>query len=162
MFWRVYEEKNVIIALGFIAVVVIFGIISQKINENEEETKEIRNYESSISNYEQINDEELLNEDKSLEGYVYIGGKTCQACRLYVKVITKIALENDIKMKYFDTDKYRKSKYYQDILDKYEIERVPELILVKKDGTFEKFTTDNIKDGEVFKDWIVKNKENSK
>lgn len=145
-----------------IIALVLGGIFSHKLNEKEEKEKEIRNYESSISNYEEITDERLLNKDKSLEGYVYVGRKTCEACRLYVKVITKIALENDIKMKYFDTDKYRESKDYQDILDKYEIDRVPELILIKEDGTFEKFTEDNIEDGELFKDWIVKNKEINK
>ncbi|MDD7305367.1 MAG: thioredoxin family protein [Peptoniphilaceae bacterium] len=152
------KKRNIIILLS-VVFVLAFAIISTKISEKNEKEEEIRNYEASVSNYEKITDKDMLNEDKSLEGFVYIGRKTCPACRLFVKVITSVALENDISIKYFDTDKYRETKDYQNILDKYEIERVPELILVKKDGSFEKFTKDNIKDGEIFKDWIVKNKE---
>ena len=143
-----------------IMILVVFGIYSQKNKEKESENREIKNYESRISHFDEITDQEFLNDNNKLSGYVYVGRKTCPSCRIFLEVITRISLENDIKMKYFDTDKYRDSKYYKEILDKYKIEQVPDFLLVKKDGAFERFDQENIKNEEIFENWIIENKEN--
>ena len=152
------KNKGIVLIAAIIAMIA-FGIHSQKNQEKEEENREIRNYESRISHFDEITDQEFLNDNNELSGYVYVGRKTCSGCRLFLEAITKISLENDIKMKYFDTDKYRDSKYYKAILDKYKIEQEPDFLLVKKDGTFETFDLENVKNEERFEDWIIKNKD---
>lgn len=153
------KNRNFILILVIVGLVAL-GIYSQKNQEKEEENREIRNYESRISHFDEITDQEFLNDNNELSGYVYVGRKTCSGCRLFLEVITRISLENDIKMKYFDTDKYRESKYYKEILDKYKIDQVPDFLLVKKDGTFERFDQENIKNEEIFENWIIENKDN--
>lgn len=152
------KNKGIVLIAAIIAMIA-FGIYSQKNQEKEEENREIRNYESRISHFDEITDQEFLNDNNELSGYVYVGRKTCSGCRLFLEVITRISLENDIKMKYFDTDKYRESKYYKAILDKYKIEQEPDFLLVKKDGTFETFDLENVKNEERFDDWIIENKD---
>lgn len=152
------KNKGIVLIAAIIAMIA-FGIYSQKNQEKEEENREIRNYESRISHFDEITDQEFLNDNNELSGYIYVGRKTCSGCRLFLEVITRISLENDIKMKYFDTDKYRESKYYKAILDKYKIEQEPDFLLVKKDGTFETFDLENVKNEERFDDWIVENKD---
>lgn len=152
------KNKGIVLIAAIIAMIA-FGIYSQKNQEKEEENREIRNYESRISHFDEITDQEFLNDNNELSGYVYVGRKTCSGCRLFLEAITKISLENDIKMKYFDTDKYRDSKYYKAILDKYKIEQEPDFLMVKKDGTFETFDLENVKNEERFEDWIIKNKD---
>ena len=78
---------------------------------------------------------------------------------LIMSIICK-GYQKEINIKYFDTDKYRNSKYYDEILEKYQIDQVPYMVLVKKDGSFETFDKKNIDKGELFKDWLIKNKEN--
>lgn len=152
------KNKGIVLIAAIIAMIA-FGIYSQKNQEKEEENREIRNYESRISHFDEITDQEFLNDNNELSGYVYVGRKTCSGCRLFLEVIKRISLENDIKMKYFDTDKYRESKYYKAILDKYKIEQEPDFLLVKKDGTFETFDLENVKNEERFDDWIIENKD---
>ena len=144
------KKRNLIIILSLI-VFILIGIFSQKAKEKAEKEREIKNYESSVSKYEEITDLQFLNNDKTLEGFV--------SCRLFVKVINEITYEKEINIKYFDTDKYRNSKYYDEILEKYQIDQVPYMVLVKKDGSFETFDKKNIDKGELFKDWLIKNRE---
>lgn len=132
------KKRNLLIILSLI-VFILIGVFSQKAKERAEKEREIKNYESSVSKYEQISDLQFLNNDKTLEGFVFIGRKTSSSCRLFVKVINEITFEKEIKIKYFDTDKYRNSKYYDEILEKYQIDQVPYMVLVKKDGSFETF-----------------------
>lgn len=132
------EKRNLIIILSLI-VFILIGVFSQKAKDKAEKEREIKNYESSVSKYEEITDLQFLNNDKTLEGFVFIGRKTCSSCRLFVKVINEITFEKEINIKYFDTDKYRNSKYYDEILEKYQIDQVPYMVLVKKDGSFETF-----------------------
>lgn len=153
------KKRNLIIILSLI-VFILIGIFSQKAKEKAEKEREIKNYESSVSKYEEITDLQFLNDDKTLEGFVFIGRKTCSSCRLFVKVINEITYGKEINIKYFDTDKYRNSKYYDEILEKYQIDQVPYMVLVKEDGSFETFDKKNIDKGELFKDWLNKNKEN--
>ena len=142
------KKRNLIIILSLI-VFILIGVFSQKAKDKAEKEREIKNYESSVSKYEEITDLQFLNNDKTLEGFVFIGRKTCSSCRLFVKVINEITFEKEIN-----------SKYYDEILEKYQIDQVPYMVLVKKDGSFETFDKKNIDKGELFKDWLIKNKEN--
>ena len=80
------KKRNLIIILSLI-VFILIGIFSQKAKEKAEKEREIKNYESSVSKYEEITDLQFLNNDKTLEGFVFIGRKTCSSCRMFVKVI---------------------------------------------------------------------------
>ena len=142
------KKRNLIIILSLI-VFILIGVFSQKAKDKAEKEREIKNYESSVSKYEEITDLQFLNNDKTLEGFVFIGRKTCSSCRLFVKVINEITFEKEINIKYYD-----------EILEKYQIDQVPYMVLVKKDGSFETFDKKNIDKGELFKDWLIKNKEN--
>lgn len=132
------KKRNLLIILSLI-VFILIGVFSQKAKERAEKEREIKNYESSVSKYEEITDLQFLNNDRTLEGFVFIGRKTSSSCRLFVKVINEITFEKEINIKYFDTYKYRNSKYYDEILEKYQIDQVPYMVLVKKDGSFETF-----------------------
>lgn len=151
------NKRNIILTI-VIALFVAFGIYSQKSQELEDELAEISNSPYDVSQFDEISDQEFLNADNSLNAFVYIGREDCIGCKALAQVLTQISKENDVKIRYFDTKKYRDSKSYKEIVDKYQIEQVPDFLLVKKDGTYEKFGQENIKKEEKFEDWIIKNK----
>ena len=152
------NKRNIILTI-VIALFVAFGIYSQKSQELEDELAEISNSPYDVSQFDEISDQEFLNADNSLNAFVYIGREDCIGCKVLAQVLTQISKENDIKISYFDTKKYRDSKSYKKIVDKYQIEQVPDFLLVKKDGTYEKFGQENIENEEKFEDWIIENKD---
>jgi len=152
------NKRNIILTI-VIALFVAFGIYSQKSQDLEDELAEISNSPYDVSQFDEITDQEFLNADNGLTGFVYIGREDCIGCKALAQVLTQISKENDIIIRYFDTKKYRDSKSYKEIVDKYQIEQVPDFLLVKKDGTFEKFGQENIEKEEKFEDWIIENKD---
>ena len=152
------NKRNIILTI-VIALFVAFGIYSQKSQDLEDELAEISNSPYDVSQFDEITDREFLNADNGLTGFVYIGREDCIGCKALAQGLTQISKENDIKISYFDTKKYRDSKSYKEIVDKYQIEQVPDFLLVKKDGTYEKFGQENIENEEIFEDWIIKNKD---
>lgn len=152
------NKRNIILTI-VIALFVAFGIYSQKSQDLEDELAEISNSSYDVSQFDEISDQEFLNTYNSLNAFVYIGREDCIGCKALAQVLRQISKENDIKISYFDTKKYKDSKYYKEIVDKYQIEQVPDFLLVKKDGTFETFDLENVKNEERFEDWIIKNKD---
>lgn len=152
------NKRNIILTIA-IALFVAFGIYSRKSQDLENELAEISNSPYDVSQFDEITDQEFLNADNSLNAFVYIGREDCIGCKILAQGLTQLSKENDIKISYFDTKKYKESKYYKDIVDKYQIKQVPDFLLVKKDGTYEKFGQENIENKEKFEDWIIENKD---
>lgn len=77
-------------------------------------------------------------------GYIYFGRPTCPSCRLFEPILKLIAEERHIKIKYFNSDYFRKEKKASDeelmkLFEKYEVARIPLLVYIKDGKLYEAF-----------------------
>ncbi|WNX83874.1 thioredoxin family protein [Agathobaculum sp. NTUH-O15-33] len=81
--------------------------------------------------------------DNQLTGFIYFGRDTCPFCLEFNAYIEK-AITPDISLPFykFDTDTWREDDDFQNVLDKYNIEGIPSVILIHSDKTFTTFTPD--------------------
>ena len=86
----------------------------------------------------------LLNGDVS--GYVYFGRDTCEFCRIFNQYLNEINQEYGISIQKYDTDAWRESDYFDQILDAYEIDNIPALVYIEKDGTFRQLVAEEDND----------------
>ena len=68
------NKRNISLTI-VIALFVAFGIYSQKSQDLEDELAEISNSPYDVSQFDEITDQEFLNDDDGLTGFVYIGVK---------------------------------------------------------------------------------------
>lgn len=90
-----------------------------------------------------INDINKLVNDE-ITGIVYFGRETCPFC-LELNALLKQEFEKneDLVIYKFDTDQWRESDNFQNILNKYNIKDVPAIIKINKDNTFINFADMN-------------------
>ncbi len=67
---------------------------------------------------------------------VYFGRDTCPICQIYKPILEEIVNEVDTKVYYFDTDYWRAKNEFNDILEYYNIDGIPNLIHINEDGSF--------------------------
>ncbi|HBG5055995.1 TPA: hypothetical protein KQF55_003687 [Clostridioides difficile] len=70
--------------------------------------------------------------------FIYFGRETCPICQIYEPNLISVLSEKNMEIYYFDTDYWREKKEFNEILEYYEVNGIPSLIHIKKDGTFDK------------------------
>lgn len=150
------EEKNITrknLVFLIIGILIGIAIVASTRTFRDAQAKEnlADEYDYNVSLYTKISDKDIYNEQNEFSGLVYIGKKSSEGCQMMVSVLNEILNEDDRKyVNYFDTQEYKQSQIYHEILSKYEIDEVPEFIFIKKDGGFEKYD----KDKGYFFQWI--------
>ena len=122
------------------------------VNERTESTGSVKetSIESAMSTKETVFDdfsiqieniEDLL--DDKVIGVVYFGRDTCPFC-LTLNGILKAELDctENVQVYKFDTDAWREDDRFQEVLDKYMITSIPELIRINADRSVEQFVPD--------------------
>lgn len=85
--------------------------------------------------------------------FVYFGRPSCPNCEVFQPRLEKISKEIKQTVYYFNTDEHRQSKDQKsvnDILDLYQIDRVPTLLMIKN-GEIEEVLNDTINTDEIKK-----------
>lgn len=86
-----------------------------------------------------ISDDELLLNGK-MEGFIYFGRDTCPFCRLFNKYLSLISKEDtNITINKYDTDQWRETDSFDEILSKYSVNNIPLLVKVDEDGSYTTF-----------------------
>lgn len=99
------------------------------------------------SNLIKINSSNIFNEES--DKFIYFGRDTCPICQIYKPNLISVLSEKNMQIYYFDTDYWREKKGFDEILNHYKINEIPNLIYIKKDGSFDKQNLDiNPKDFE--------------
>jgi predicted bacteriocin transport accessory protein len=89
--------------------------------------------------------------------YIYFGRPTCPDCIRFVPILEKVLQENDMYVYYFNTDFWKSSSEYSQVLSSFNVEYVPTIIKINGDDGFKSFTLDglagdiSITDFEVYK-----------
>lgn len=91
-----------------------------------------------------IVDDELLLKGE-MEGLIYFGRDNCPFCRFFNKYLSIIAKENnDIKINKYDTDQWRETESFKEILSKYSVNKIPVLVKVNEDGSYKTFKLSDV------------------
>ncbi len=83
----------------------------------------------------------LLNDE--VIGFVYFGRDTCSVCLEFNKYLKKEYKANEqMEIYKFDTDYWRDTENFQEILEKYQISEIPMLIRIDSENDFEIFESE--------------------
>ena len=119
--------------------------------------KEISNLKSDIDSFINLDtSEKSVTDDFSIQvteidtllnneliGIVYFGRDSCPICSELNSIISQNIDFSDIKIYKFDTDKWRNNDNFQNVLNKYNITKVPTLVKINTDGTFAHYISDD-------------------
>jgi len=139
------KKVNGLFGVGIIVLAVIniiFLIYNVNYLLNDKQTNETTTTESSSYVYDDFsirieNIQDLL--ENKITGIIYIGRDTCPYC-LIVNEFLKYECENNAKLEIykFDTEEWRGNDNFDTVLEKYQINGIPEIIKIFDNGTYEK------------------------
>lgn len=109
-----------------------------------------------LNKIEVITDMELIQDVE--DSIIYFSRPTCPTCKKLNLIINNLDIPNDKKIYYFNTDEYRESIYFKDILKKYNVTSVPYIVKVKDTKISEVLSVDSedVEDSEVVRDKLKK------
>lgn len=110
-------KKNIIFTISLLSVIILFIGIE----------KLFYSYENYINTYKSISAKQFINKYSSREHFLYIGRKTCPHCKKFVPKLTVASKNEKIEIFYIDSDKYRKDKHFQSLVNKFDVKFVPYL-----------------------------------
>lgn len=130
----------------FLLALTIFmiGCSNQKIIHTNSDLKmnstssinQTKNSNTLNSNLIKITSNDIFNEES--DKFIYFGRDTCPICQIYKPNLISVLSEKNMQIYYFDTDYWREKEGFDEILNHYKIDGIPNLIYIKKDGTFDK------------------------
>lgn len=82
-------------------------------------------YVSAFMNIE--SPEDIFTYDKEI---VYFGRKTCPSCQLAERILVPYLESNKLTVLYFDTDEWRNHNLFKEILDEYNINKIPTIVKI--------------------------------
>jgi len=90
---------------------------------------EIDQYLGEINVFNEIRPEEADELLEAKEGHiVYIGRETCPYCRRFVKTLSPLAEENDLKVNYVHSEHPNYEEEVDELREKYDVPTVPGLL----------------------------------
>lgn len=108
--------------------------------KNDIQTDEIV-YDNFTVKIDDIN--KLINDD--IVGCVYFGRDTCPECLEFNKYLQNQFNQNINLLVYkFDTDKWRSNENFKNILNKYNITKIPMLIKINNDKSYQIYEVDKV------------------
>lgn len=112
-----------------IIIIVSVVIISKSYNNN------------LLGNITPITDVQLI--DCMEDSFIYFTRPTCPLCQKLNPIMNNLSMSNNIKLYYFDTDQYRESIYFKDILGKYDVTSVPLIVKIVNDKVIQSLSFDS-------------------
>ncbi|MBC1501876.1 hypothetical protein HB943_14845 [Listeria weihenstephanensis] len=71
------------------------------------------------------------NDSKEVK-YIYFGRETCDFCKKLTTDLKDTLKKKDVSILYYDTDKHRLDKDFQNVIEKYQLVEVPYLVKMKQ------------------------------
>lgn len=142
-----YEQKMKIKFI-FLVCITCFIIVLLYLNihsSNDTDIYKIIEKEGIDDNFSfAIVDDELLLKGK-IEGIIYFGRDNCQFCRFLNKYLSMVTKENtDIRINKYDTNQWRETDSFREILSKYSVKQIPMLVKVNEDGSYTTFKLSDV------------------
>lgn len=94
--------------------------------------------------------DEIISEKNTEATYntmtIYVSREDCPACITMEPVVRDFCRKKDMKMLYYDTiqDREKRKEYMDKVLDKYEIDSVPTIIVIENGKVEQKFDGDTM------------------
>ncbi|KAJ84722.1 thioredoxin domain-containing protein [Enterococcus faecalis] len=161
------KKKLIITVIG---VIFIIGItLSKKLNfldkvasesteyyiKKNDTSKNFQNYEEKVKQFYKISATEVLNTKKLQSKFLYIGRKSCPYCRKFVTLLEQIKQELKIDVFYLNSEDKSELEQLKKVGEKFDINTVPTLLFISKDGKCKKYIGENKED---LKEWVELNK----
>lgn len=108
-------------------------------------------YTTMISKYHRVSPDDILKPE--FTGLVFFGRASCEKCRLFLPVVQSIVRGKENKVYYFDTDANREHVLFDEALDRFAVTSVPDILWIASEQA-EGFSTDEIKEGGKFYEWV--------
>lgn len=123
--------------------------------KNDDTSKKSLSYEEKVKQFHKISAKEVLNTKKLQSKFLYIGRKSCPYCRNFVTLLEQIKQELKIDVFYLNSEDKSELDHLKKVGEKFDINAVPTLLYISKDGKCKKYIGDN---KEALKEWVELNK----
>ncbi|MHB9652717.1 thioredoxin domain-containing protein (plasmid) [Enterococcus faecalis] len=122
------------------------------IKKDDDTSKNSMSYEEKVKQFYKISATEVLNTKKLQSKFLYIGRKSCPYCRNFVTLLEQIKQELKIDVFYLNSEDKSELEQLKKVGEKFDINTVPTLLFISKDGKCKKYIGENNK--EALKEWV--------
>lgn len=96
-------------------------------------------YNNIVKNFKIIDSQAIIDEIIEKPALIYFGRATCPQCQAFLPYLEEARKETKSTIYYLDTENTEENESIQKARGKYQIESVPSLVFVQKNGHYEKF-----------------------